>query len=132
MQKARNLLLKIVGGVLFIGCSIQVVLGIVWMVCNLGTFQWFPDSNLYVEISKSFICDEYEGILYPLLVMLARGVGNVIPIPYFTYLYLLQLAVAFMVAYAWLGYLTNKWTDKSFDGVRTAKTGKVNEADCKV
>lgn len=132
MQKARNLLLKIVGGVLFIGCSIQVVLGIAWMVCNLGTFQWFPDSNLYVEISKSFICDEYEGILYPLLVMLARGVGNVIPIPYFTYLYLLQLAVAFMVAYAWMGYLTNKWTDKSFDGVRTAKTGKVNEADCKV
>lgn len=109
MQKARSLLLKIVGGVLFLGCSIQIVLGLAWMLCNLGTFQWFPDSRLYVEISESFICDEYEGILYPLLVMLARGVGKVIPIPYFTFLYLLQLAMAFITAYAWMGCLTVKW-----------------------
>lgn len=99
MQKACKAFFAVAGGVLFIGFSIQIVLGLGWMVCNFPGFQQFGESGLYVEISKSFICDEYEGILYPVLILMARGIEDFFRIPYHYILYLLQLCLAFVAAY---------------------------------
>lgn len=95
MQKVYKALGAVVGKVLFVGFLIQIVLGISWMVMNFSSAQRFGESALYVEISKTLICDEYEGILYPVLIMIARGIAEIFPIPYYCILYLMQLAVAY-------------------------------------
>lgn len=99
MQKARGHILAVVGKALFLGFSIQIVLGMLWMLHNFTGVQQFGESALYVEISKSFICDEYEGILYPVLILLARGMENIFPAPCHCILYLLQLGAAFYAGY---------------------------------
>jgi len=88
--------------ILFVGCSVQVVLGICWIVMNFPYFQIFSESALYVEISKNLICDEYEGILYPLLILLTRGMAEILPIPYYCILHFVQLGVALMAGYVFL------------------------------
>lgn len=102
MQKAYQSILAVAGRILFIGFGIQVVLGLCWMVCNFGGLQKFGDSLLYEEISKTFICDEYEGILYPVLLMITRGIEEFSHIPYRFILYLLQTGFAFFVSYKML------------------------------
>lgn len=88
--------------ILWIGCSIQISLGICWIVMNFPHFQNFEESAFYLEISKNLICDEYEGILYPLLILPARGIEKIFPIPYYCILYLLQLGVALVAGYLFL------------------------------
>ena len=99
MQKACKAFFTVAGGVLFIGFSVQIVLGICWLACNFWGYQQLGESALYVEISKSFICDEYEGILYPVLILMARGIEDFFRIPYHYILYLLQLCLAFAAAF---------------------------------
>lgn len=69
----------VVKGILFIGFSIQIILGIVWMCCNFMRIQDFaaPDTTLY-------------GGLFRLL-------GEVAPL-----MYVLQLAAAFAAGYFFL------------------------------
>lgn len=88
--------------ILWVGCSLQIVLGICWIAMNFSHFQIFDESTLYVEISKNLICDEYEGILYPLLILLAKGIVEIFPIPYYCILYLLQLGFALAAGYVFL------------------------------
>ncbi len=99
MQKACKVFFSVMGAVLFIGFSIQILLGICWMTGNFFGFQQFGESAFYVEISKSFICDEYEGILYPVLILIARGIEEFFRIPYHCILYLLQLGMAYIASY---------------------------------
>ena len=99
MQKAGKAFFTVAGGVLFIGFSIQIVLGLCWMAGNFPGGQQFGESALYVEISKNLICDEYEGILYPVLILIARGIEDFFRIPYRYILYLLQLCLAFAAAF---------------------------------
>ncbi len=102
MQKAVRAVLAVAGRVCLIGFSIQIVLGLLWMFCNFTGFQQFGDSILYEELSKSLLCDEYVGILYPVLVFLAREAAGPFSIPYYCLLYLLQLLVALYAAHAFL------------------------------
>lgn len=95
MQKAGKLFLAIAGRVLIFGFGIWIVLGIGWMVMNFSYLQGFGETALYEEISKTFICDEYEGILYPILIWFARGIAKLFPIPYHCILYGVQLGCGF-------------------------------------
>lgn len=95
MQKAGKLFWAIASRVLILGFEIWIVLGIGWMVMNFPYLQGFGETALYEEISKTFICDEYEGILYPILILLARGIVKIFPIPYHCILYVVQLGCAF-------------------------------------
>lgn len=95
MQKFCRVILRI-------GCSLQIVLGICWIVMNFQHFQNFEETAFYLEISKNLICDEYEGILYPLLILPAKGIEKIFPIPYYCILYLLQLGVAMAAGYVFL------------------------------
>lgn len=93
MQKGINQVRRVLCGILFIGVSVQIVLGLIWMAANIAGFQEFGESSLYVEISKSFLCDEYMGILYPVLLVFARGLEDLLGLPYYIVMYLVQLTV---------------------------------------
>ncbi len=94
MQKAIGHILAVVGRIMFIGLSIQIVLGLFWMCCSFTGFQKFGESLFYIEVSKSLLCDEYTGALYPVIVMLARGMEELLRIPYTYILYFVQLVSA--------------------------------------
>lgn len=93
---------KVCKAVLFIGFAVQIVLGICWMVMNFPNLPRFGESALYVEISKTLICDEYEGILYPVLILMARGIEELFRIPYYCILYLFQMGLAYLAGYQFL------------------------------
>lgn len=82
LRKAAAHLCAVINGILFIGFSVQIVLGGVWLCCNFMQAQDFgePDSYLYR--------------------MLAGGLGEIGGKP--GALYLLQLALAFLAGYFFL------------------------------
>ena len=88
---------------LLLGFGAQILLGLLWALSHLGSFQEFRDSYFLLQVSKTLICDEYTGILYPLLIRIFQGIARVIPIPYFCLLYFQQLAVA-----AWASTIEGK------------------------
>lgn len=102
MRKFRRQIRGCISGLLFIGMSVQIVLGLTWMLANFAGFQEFGDSYGLVDISKSLLCDEYTGILYPVLIMLARGVAGILPVPYYSVLYLVQIMVAVYASHRFL------------------------------
>lgn len=95
MQKVSKALVSVACKMLLIGFGVQIALGLCWMVCNMGHVQQFGETTRYLEASKSFIGDGYRGFLYPVLIMLAQGMEQLVHIPYHCFLYLLQLAVGF-------------------------------------
>ena len=105
MQKAVGRISALLSRIIFIGMSIQIVLGIVWMCGNFLYFQDFGESAFYVSVSKNFICDEYTGILYPVVLLLARGIGRLFGVPYYCVIYAVQLLGAWYGACRLLGRL---------------------------
>lgn len=92
-------LLCVLRCMLFIGMSVQIVFGIIWCVTNLGQLQRFEDTQIYVNISSNFICDDYTGILYPMLIRVFRGIGNFVRLPWYVFIYILQLSGAFAAVF---------------------------------
>lgn len=91
------------GRVLFIGLSVQMILGLLWMFSSFTAFQEFEGSFFLEKVSRTLVCDDYTGILYPILIGAARGIASVIPVPYYCLLYLLQLGLGFFAARFFLG-----------------------------
>lgn len=86
MRRVARHLSAIAGRVLFIGFSVQIAFGLVWMLCNFGVRQNFAPSG--------------TGILYPVLLWLT---------PHYCILYLLQAVVAL-----WTGYFFLKTIHPNF------------------
>ncbi|MCM1185875.1 MAG: hypothetical protein NC251_05150 [Lachnoclostridium sp.] len=72
----------IIGRMLFIGFSVQIALGLCWMLCNFGARQ-----NFALQSMRS------DGFLYPVLLGIA---------PHYCVVYLLQAAVALWAGYVFL------------------------------
>lgn len=87
-------ILTVLKGVLFIGISIQTVLGIVWMCCNFAHVPQFGESFFYMQVSRTLRCDEYTGILYPLFLWSVRRNHYVV--------YVIQLAAAYAASHRFL------------------------------
>lgn len=100
MQKAVTHIRAVLGRILVLGLSLQIVFGLAWMCCSFTGVQWFAESTFYVRASESLICDEYTGILYPFLLMLTGKK--------YLLLCLLQLTVAFGAGYAFVGAMGAK------------------------
>lgn len=94
MEKVTRHILIVLKGILFIGISIQTVLGIVWMCCNFPHVPQFGESLFYMQVSRTLRCDEYTGILYPLFLWITGRNHYVV--------YVIQLAVAYAAAYRFL------------------------------
>lgn len=95
IKKAAGHIGIVLKGVLFIGISIQTVMGIVWMCCNFPHVPQFGESLFYIRLSRTLRCDEYTGILYPLFLWAVRRNHYVV--------YVLQLAAAYASARYFLG-----------------------------
>lgn len=95
MGKVTRHILIVFKGVLFIGISIQTILGIVWMCCNFSHVPQFEESLFYMQVSRTLRCDEYTGILYPLFLWTVRRNHYVV--------YVIQLAAAYAASYRFLG-----------------------------
>lgn len=102
MQKPIKHISAVLGRIIFIGLSLQIVLGILWIGYNFGDFQEFGDSLFYLEVSKSLLFDEYTGALYPVLLVLVRGIEEILRIPYTYVVHFLQLIVAGYAGYYFL------------------------------
>jgi len=76
---------------------IQITAGSIWGVQNMTHLARFHDTQLYIFAADSMVIDEYMGILYPLLIAVAKAVEGVIGLPFYSFLYLLQLGCAFGV-----------------------------------
>lgn len=105
VKKMNRHIRAVISGIIMIGLSIQIALGLLWMGCNFGSFQKFGDSLFYIEVSKSLLCDEYTGALYPVLLLLARGIEDLLSIPYPYVMHLLQVAAAVCAGYFFMGAL---------------------------
>lgn len=97
--KSEHNVSVILGRLLFIGFSTQIVFGIVWMICNFGYLQLFGDTAYYVSLSSKFRGDGDVGILYPALLLLARALGELTNIPWYSIVYVLQLVLAGFAGY---------------------------------
>lgn len=111
VRQARNLVPTLLGRVIFIGFSVQIILGILWAFFAMPGFRSFQDSFFYLEVSDTLVWDEYTGILYPLLLRFLRGGCSFLPFSYTLVLYLLQLGAGFLAA-AFL--MESMWGAKGF------------------
>ena len=102
MQKACRVLVQVAGRFLFIGISVQILLGICWGVRAFGLFPEFGDSYLWLKAADTLVCDDYMGIGYPLFLVLAKGIESISSIPYTFFVYTAQLLVAFLAGIVFL------------------------------
>lgn len=72
----------------------QVGLGMRWITRNLGSIPVFADTELYVQAAETFVVDEYMGILYPLLIRIAKMVEQCLGISYAGVVYAIQVITA--------------------------------------
>lgn len=90
MQKAAAHISAILKRILFIGISVQTILGIVWICCNFPNIPQFGESFYYMQLGRTLQCDEYTGILYPFFLRIVRNNHYVV--------YVLQLTAAYAAA----------------------------------
>lgn len=91
MRKAATYILAVISRIVFIGLCVQIIMGIFWMCGSFAGVMQFGESDFYVEVSKSFLCDEYTGVLYPVLLLFARLIEKLFHVPFFEIMYVLQL-----------------------------------------
>ncbi|MCM1541484.1 MAG: hypothetical protein NC121_09490 [Blautia sp.] len=105
VQKVTEPVSAVLRGVLFIGVSIQIVLGMVWMCCNFSHVPQFEDSLFYMRISRTLRCDGRTGILYPLFLWVTGRNHYIV--------YVVQLAAAYVAAWRFLHVFRHgeKWKE---------------------
>lgn len=74
---------------------LQIPLFLTWAFCNIGAKPSFGDATEYFNLSKDLVLDEYRPVLYPLVIRLARWLGETCLMPYQFYVYCLQAAVSY-------------------------------------
>lgn len=82
---------------------LQVFFGSIWMIHQFPHVQSWQQTLEYLEISQSFVLDEYVGFLYPVFLRIFTEVENLIGIPYCVPVYVVQLGVAL-----WAGWLFSR------------------------
>ena len=92
--KDNGLVRGILEKFLFIGFTVQIGFGIAWIIKNIGYVQLFGESAENVAVSGTFVCSIYTGVLYPAFLLLVRAAGMAIGFPWFSCVYIMQLAVA--------------------------------------
>lgn len=75
--------------------TIQIGMGIWWMIQNITTIPCFGDSTEYINLSQSLQLDEYRTILYPLVLRAAIVIGNRLHVPFQVLVYAGQILLSF-------------------------------------
>lgn len=89
MNKGKTIVKEITYRVAFLLMGAQIVLGALWFCGNLLQGQNFPRTAEFLEISETWVLDDYVGIAYPVVLWLFR---HIFGSQYTTFLYLFQAA----------------------------------------
>ncbi len=73
------------------------------MANNILTVPSFAETQALLEMSQSWVLDEYVGAVYVALIAAARGLQNLLGIPFQIPLYLLQLGLGLTSVHCFLG-----------------------------
>lgn len=104
MRKLTEHIIAVAGRILFIGFTMQIIFGMIWMAGNFAHCQQFGEVN---------------SLLYPAVLMIAKGMGRIFPVPYYCFVYIFQVGLCFYAAYLFVGiaqdtffYSGNSGSDK--------------------
>ncbi len=81
---------------------VQVAFGLVWAFNQFPHMQNWQESYEYLDISRTWIMDEYVSFLYPLLLKLCTGIESVIGIPFYVPVYVIQLAAVILASWLFI------------------------------
>lgn len=81
---------------LLILMTVQILLGMMWILCNFFRAEQFSETERYVSAAAGGAIDEYMGVLYPVLIKTAQVLTSPFGGQYEIVLCLLQLIVAFI------------------------------------
>jgi len=112
--KQKNIkydLWRVLEWMFFLLMGVQILLGMVWLVKNIGCQPWFYETQSYLKAANELRIDEHMGILYPILIFVAEKTEQIMGIPYYSFLYVVQLCVAL---YALVHFLNQQgWITKN-------------------
>lgn len=92
----KNLLKRIVYILVVDIMAIQILLGFIWMGRNILAIPLFGDSTEYLNLSQTFMLDEYRPVMYPLILRIITEICERIPIPYQVIVYIMQTIISFL------------------------------------
>lgn len=92
--------------------AVQIVLGIAYILSNLGQYQTYAESDTLLQVSKTFLVDEYIGILYPLLVAFCSDIERITTIPFLYFIEAIQLVAAFAADYYVVGVVMKRTNNR--------------------
>ncbi|MBQ7359880.1 MAG: hypothetical protein IJW63_07295 [Lachnospiraceae bacterium] len=104
MNKIKPIVWKIAYDLGLIVMGIQILLGVCWLLQNLWLVPDFPQTVELLEMSETWVLDEYAGAAYVALVFVAQTLQNCLGIPFQIFLYVLQLALGIWAVYRLLRY----------------------------
>ncbi len=107
---------KIAASLLVIGMTVQILLGMIWILCNFPSGWMYPESAYYISVAESKILDEYAGILYPALIKGCQVVTGLLGLSFEGLLYLLQIGAAFVCGSAFV--LFCRWDRERINSCR--------------
>ncbi len=83
-----------VGAALALGFILLSAMGILWMILNFT--EYFPcgQTDRLIAMTTDLRANEYEGVLYPLLIMLANILSKLCKIPFYIFIYILQIFIS--------------------------------------
>ena len=122
---------KTITGLFAIAMGVQILLGLVWIGCNLGSGCFAQETVIYEKAAQTLVMDEYVGVLYPLLIRLCQLIMGLFGLSYEILLYVLQLIVALFCGCAFLqlsGMLGHRGTGDA--GCGAAGEGVAGECEC--
>ncbi|MEI6807734.1 MAG: hypothetical protein WCN95_03350 [bacterium] len=76
------------------------LVGVVWLSQNITSIPQYGDTSEYLELSKTLKCDQYRGILYPLLLNGSAALSVALGLPLQVIVYVVQVLVALFAAYS--------------------------------
>ena len=79
---------------LFLLMALQIMSGLLWILCNVACGGQYSETGRYVEAAAGGALDEYMGVIYPMLIRVAQFVASPLGGHYEIVLYLLQLSAA--------------------------------------
>lgn len=104
MQKVLKHGAALLRRMIWLGMVLQVLLGLFWMLNNMGVeHNYGVDWSSGGPLNRPFM---QWGALYAFIVKLVMGMAQWLHIPYYSLIYCLQLAVAFVSVWFLLGQVT--------------------------
>lgn len=72
--------------------SVQIVIGLVWMVANWAVMVPYGDVPEYIRLAHTFVLDMWRPVAYPLFLRLCMEIAHPLGVPFYTVVHFLQCA----------------------------------------